>query len=194
MQQWWVVCEVFWQFSSPVLSGPCTWKRVLKVSHTNKQDWFSNGRRRLFATFSFTNPQIMIMYHDHLSCILCVSTLALLDDSVFMSDVIESYGKWFLRKTNIQAHSHSIVLVHVHNAHTELVISETRMSFDHQTQFMAHMAELRNNTDDADVTLLCQGEVIKAHSNVLGIRSAWHRVQTHKCNATKVLKWNKSSF
>ena len=44
------------------------------------------------------------------------------------------------------------------------------MSFDHLTQFMAQMAELRNNRDDADVTLNCQGEAIKAHSFILGIR------------------------
>ena len=44
------------------------------------------------------------------------------------------------------------------------------MSFDHLTQFMAQMAELRNNRDDADVTLNCQGEVIKAHSLILGTR------------------------
>ena len=41
------------------------------------------------------------------------------------------------------------------------------MSFDHLTQFMAQMAELRNNRDDADVTLNCQGEVIMAHSFIL---------------------------
>ena len=43
------------------------------------------------------------------------------------------------------------------------------MSFD-STQFMAQMAELRNNRDDADVTLNCQGELIKAHSFILGTR------------------------
>ena len=43
------------------------------------------------------------------------------------------------------------------------------MSFG-STLFMAQMAELRNNRDDADVTLTCQGEVIKAHSLVLGLR------------------------
>ena len=34
------------------------------------------------------------------------------------------------------------------------------------THFMAKLAELR---EDADVTLNCQGEVIKAHSLILGI-------------------------
>ena len=43
------------------------------------------------------------------------------------------------------------------------------MSFDN-TQFMAQMAELRNNRDDADVTLNCQGDLIKAHSFILGTR------------------------
>ena len=45
------------------------------------------------------------------------------------------------------------------------------MSFD-STQFMAQMAELRNNRDDADVTFNCQGELIKAHSFILGTRYA----------------------
>ena len=43
------------------------------------------------------------------------------------------------------------------------------MSFD-STQLMAQMAELRNNREDADVTLNCQGELIKAHSFILGTR------------------------
>ena len=47
------------------------------------------------------------------------------------------------------------------------------MSFDHLAQLAAQMAELRNNRDDADVTLNCQGEVIKAHSLVLGIRCVY---------------------
>ena len=46
------------------------------------------------------------------------------------------------------------------------------MSFDHLAQFMAQMAELRNNRDNADVTLNCWGETINAHSFVLGIRYA----------------------
>ena len=46
------------------------------------------------------------------------------------------------------------------------------MSFD-STQFMAQMAELRNNRDDADVTLNCQGELIKAHSFILRTRYAY---------------------
>ena len=44
------------------------------------------------------------------------------------------------------------------------------------THFMAKLAELR---EDADVTLNCQGEVIKAHSLILGIRCV---------NSTKVIK------
>ena len=43
------------------------------------------------------------------------------------------------------------------------------MSFD-STLFMAQMAQLRNNRDEADVTLNCQGELIKAHSFILGTR------------------------
>ena len=45
----------------------------------------------------------------------------------------------------------------------------SNMSFD-STQLMAQMAELRNNREDADVTLNCQGELIKAHSFILGTR------------------------
>ena len=48
------------------------------------------------------------------------------------------------------------------------------MSFD-GTQFMAQMAELRNNRDSADVTLNCQGELIKAHSFILGTRYIFKR-------------------
>ena len=43
------------------------------------------------------------------------------------------------------------------------------MSFDSR-HFKAQMAELRNNRDDADVTLNCQGELIKAHSFILSTR------------------------
>ena len=46
------------------------------------------------------------------------------------------------------------------------------MSFN-STQFMAQMAELRNNRDDADVNLNCQGELIKAHSFILRTRYAY---------------------
>ena len=35
------------------------------------------------------------------------------------------------------------------------------------TGLVTHMAALRVNTEDADVTLKCQGEVVKAHSFVL---------------------------
>ena len=35
---------------------------------------------------------------------------------------------------------------------------------------MAQLAELRNNRDDADVSLNCQGEVIMAHSLILKTR------------------------
>ena len=56
----------------------------------------------------------------------------------------------------------------------ELMISEPwdrfTMSLKHLTQLAAQMAELRNNRDDADVTLDCQGKVFKAHSFVLGFR------------------------
>ena len=45
------------------------------------------------------------------------------------------------------------------------------MTFD-STQFMAQMAELRNNRDDADVTLNCHRELIKAHSFILRTRYA----------------------
>ena len=51
-----------------------------------------------------------------------------------------------------------------------------KMSFD-STQFMAQMAELRNNRDDADVTFNCQGELIKAHSFILGTRCACQKQQ-----------------
>ena len=43
------------------------------------------------------------------------------------------------------------------------------MSFD-SSHFMAQLAELRNNRDNADVTLDCQGELIKAHSFFLATR------------------------
>ena len=45
------------------------------------------------------------------------------------------------------------------------------MSFDSR-HFMAQMADQRNNRDDADVTLNCQGEHIKAHSFILSTRYA----------------------
>ena len=38
------------------------------------------------------------------------------------------------------------------------------------TDWLAQLAEFRSNRDDADVTLNCQGEIIKAHSLILGIR------------------------
>ena len=44
------------------------------------------------------------------------------------------------------------------------------MSFVDSTHLLAQLAELRNNRDDADVTLKCQGKVVKAHSFILGIR------------------------
>ena len=43
------------------------------------------------------------------------------------------------------------------------------MSFD-SSHFMAQLAELRNDRDNADVTLDCQGELIKAHSFFLATR------------------------
>ena len=51
------------------------------------------------------------------------------------------------------------------------MFQRTEMSFD-STHLMAQLAEFRTNREDADVTLNCQGEVIKAHSFVLGIRYA----------------------
>ena len=44
------------------------------------------------------------------------------------------------------------------------------MSFADSARLMAQLADLRMNRDNADVTLNCQGEVIKAHSFVLAIR------------------------
>ena len=57
------------------------------------------------------------------------------------------------------------------------------MSFD-STHLLAQLAEFRANTDDADISLNCQGEVIKAHSILLGIR--------YVCS-TKVFKKDNSS-
>ena len=34
----------------------------------------------------------------------------------------------------------------------------------------SQLAELRKNAENADVTLSCQGEVIMAHSQILGMR------------------------
>ena len=68
-----------------------------------------------------------------------------------------------------------LLMCTVHNVQCTYRIGHFRngMSFDPPTQFMADMAELRNNRDDdADVALHCQGEVIMAHSCVLGIRYA----------------------
>ena len=52
------------------------------------------------------------------------------------------------------------------------------------THLMAQIAELRINREDADVTLYCHGEVIEAHSLILGIRHV---------NSTKMIKTNNSS-
>ena len=43
------------------------------------------------------------------------------------------------------------------------------MSFD-SSHLMAQMADLHENRDNADVTLNCQGELIKAHSFILATR------------------------
>ena len=43
------------------------------------------------------------------------------------------------------------------------------MSFD-SSHLMAQMADLHENRDNADVTLNCQGELIKAHSFFLATR------------------------
>ena len=49
------------------------------------------------------------------------------------------------------------------------------MSFD-TTHLMAQLAELCNNREEADVTLNCQEEVIKAHSFILATRYVrWFR-------------------
>ena len=48
------------------------------------------------------------------------------------------------------------------------------MSFVDSTHLLAQLAELRNNRDDADVTLKCQGKVVKAHSFILGTRYTIH--------------------
>ena len=44
------------------------------------------------------------------------------------------------------------------------------MSFVDSNHLMTQLANLSMNRDNADVTLNCKGEVIKAHSFVLGIR------------------------
>ena len=43
------------------------------------------------------------------------------------------------------------------------------MSFD-SSHLMAQMADLHENRDNADVTLNCQGKLIKAHSFILATR------------------------
>ena len=58
------------------------------------------------------------------------------------------------------------------------------MSFD-STQFMAQMAELHNNRDDADVTLNCQGDLIKAHSFILATRYIFKRKSEPNCEHSK---------
>ena len=50
------------------------------------------------------------------------------------------------------------------------------MSFVDSTHLMAQLAEMRNNRDDADVTLNCQEEVVKAHSFILGTRYTYMSV------------------
>ena len=45
-----------------------------------------------------------------------------------------------------------------------------------QTHLVAKMAQLFNNRDNADITLSCEGETIKAHSLIL--ESRWHFVMT----------------
>ena len=49
---------------------------------------------------------------------------------------------------------------------------------DTKTTYLGtQLAELRVNTDEADVTLNCQGEVIKTHSLILGMRSTLYSIQ-----------------
>ena len=43
------------------------------------------------------------------------------------------------------------------------------------TDWLAQLAEFRSNRDDADVTLNCQGELIKAHSFILATRYIFKR-------------------
>ena len=52
-------------------------------------------------------------------------------------------------------------------AHVEIAFQNPN-THKMSTHLMAHLAELRNNGDNADVTLNCQGEVVKAHSLILG--------------------------
>ena len=52
-------------------------------------------------------------------------------------------------------------------AHVEIAFQNPNIH-KMSTHLMAHLAELRNNRDNADVTLNCQGEVVKAHSLILG--------------------------
>ena len=49
------------------------------------------------------------------------------------------------------------------------MFQRTEMSFD-STHFLDQLADLRNNRDDADVILDCQGELVKAHSFILATR------------------------
>ena len=49
------------------------------------------------------------------------------------------------------------------------MFQRTEMSFD-STHFLDQLADLRNNRDDADVTLDCQGELVKAHFFILATR------------------------
>jgi len=69
------------------------------------------------------------------------------------------------------------------------------MSFVDSTHWMAQLAELRSNRDEADVTLNCQGEVVKAHSFILGIRSEYFKtaLNTSVGNNNKVLKVDECS-
>ena len=50
-----------------------------------------------------------------------------------------------------------------------------------QTHLVAKMAQLFNNRDNADITLSCEGETIKAHSLIL--ESRWNFVMA----ATEIL-------
>ena len=52
---------------------------------------------------------------------------------------------------------------------------------------MEQLAELRNNRDDADVTLNCRGVVIKAHSFILGFRYVCLTKVIEKDNLSQLL-------
>ena len=50
------------------------------------------------------------------------------------------------------------------------ILSHTLRIKMESTFLGSQLAELRKNAENADVTLSCQGEVIMAHSQILGMR------------------------